>query len=107
MMLIEFEKDYLRELYEDGKTKNKKYRFQKEIVKRYVKAINALKAANRIEDLFLLKSLNYEKLLGDKKGIESIKVNDQYRIEFRSRIEGEEPHYITICAIIELSNHYK
>jgi proteic killer suppression protein len=107
MMLIEFEKDYLRELYEDGKTKNKKYRFQKEIINRYVKAINALKAANRIEDLFLFKSLNYEKLTGNKKGVESIRVNDQFRIEFRSRIEGEEPDYIIICAIIELSNHYK
>lgn len=107
MMLIEFEKDYLRELYEVGKTKNKKYRFQKEIVKKYVLTIDKLKAAKRIEDLFLLRSLNYEKLSGDKKGIESIRVNDQYRIEFRSRKEGEEPNYITICAIIELSNHYK
>ena len=29
MMFIEYEKDYLEELYNDGKCKNKKYRFQK------------------------------------------------------------------------------
>ena len=29
-MYIEYEKDYLEELYNDGKCKNKKYRFQKE-----------------------------------------------------------------------------
>jgi addiction module HigA family antidote len=31
-MVIEYEKDYLEELYNDGKCKNKKYRFQKPIV---------------------------------------------------------------------------
>lgn len=32
-MEIEFEKDYLKELYEDGKTSNKKYRFQPSVTK--------------------------------------------------------------------------
>jgi proteic killer suppression protein len=50
--------------------------------------------------------LNYEKLSGDKKGLESVRVNDKYRIEFISSIEGEEPDTITICEIVELSNHY-
>jgi proteic killer suppression protein len=106
-MIIEFDKEYLQELYEEGKTKSKKHRFQKGVIKQYVNAINKLKNANCIEDLFPLKSLNYEKLSGNKKALESIKVNDQYRIEFYSRVEGEDPHYITICAITELSNHYK
>jgi hypothetical protein len=47
-----------------------------------------------------------EKLSGDKKGLESVRVNDKYRIEFISSIEGEEPDTITICEIVELSNHY-
>lgn len=34
-MEITFEKEYLRELYEEGKASNKKYRFQPDIIKRY------------------------------------------------------------------------
>jgi proteic killer suppression protein len=54
------------------------------------------------------KSLNYERLKGDKKDLESVRVNDKYRIEFRSRIEGTEPdEVVTICSIEELTNHYQ
>ncbi len=106
-MEIEFEQDYLRELYEEGKAKGKKYRFQPSIIKKYKSTIDTLRVAKRIEDLFLFRSLNYEKLIGDKKGLESVRVNQQYRIEFRTRTEGEEPDIITICSIVELSNHYK
>ena len=106
-MKIEFEKDYLKELYEKGKAKGKKYRFQPSVIKKYKNTIDTLRVANCIEDLFLFKSLNYEKLTGNKKGLESVRVNQQYRIEFYSTIEGEEPDIITVCSIIELSNHYK
>ncbi len=51
-----------------------------------------------------MNGLNYEKLKGDKSGLESVRVNDKYRIEFISTKENNE---ITICNIIELSNHYK
>lgn len=105
-MKICFAKRYLEELYENGKTSSKKHRFQKDIIKRYKNTIDKLKAANKIEDLYPIKSLNYEKLIGDKKGLESVKVNDKYRIEFISSIEGEELNIITICEIVALSNHY-
>jgi proteic killer suppression protein len=42
-MIIEFEKEYLRELYETGSTTDKKYRFQPDIVKRYQSRIMLLK----------------------------------------------------------------
>ena len=106
-MVIKFEEVYLEELYTQGKTKNKKYRFQKTIIAQYIRTIDKLKPLNRIEDLFPLKSLNYEELSGNKKGIASVKVNDQYRVEFITSIEGEDPNSITICSIIALSNHYK
>ena len=82
-MQIKFTQDYLRELYEDGKAKNKKYRFQKDIIERYKNTIDKLRAAESTEDLYQLKSLNYEKLTGNKKGLESVRVNDKYRIEFK------------------------
>ena len=106
-MEIIFEKNYLEQLYQEGTVKNKKYRFHYTVIKKYKDAIHKLRAANQIEDLFPIKSLNYKKLKGDKKGLESIRINQKYRIEFISSIEGEEPNCITICSIVELSNHYK
>ena len=51
-------------------------------------------------------SLHYEHLHGDKEGLSSVRVNDQYRIEFREHLE-EGKLVATICEITELSNHYK
>ena len=105
-MEIRFAQDYLRELFYDGKTKDKKHRFQPQVVRKYVGVLNLMESLERIEDIYRFKSLNYEALTGDKKGIESVRVNKQYRIEFRSSvISGEQT--LTICNILELSNHYK
>lgn len=100
-MIVTFDKDYLRKLYEAGKG-DKKHRFQPDIIKRYKRCIDYLKSANKIEDLFLLPSLRYEVLKGDRAGISSIRVNDQYRVEFTV-----SETVITVCNILELSNHYK
>ncbi|MFA6677752.1 MAG: type II toxin-antitoxin system RelE/ParE family toxin [Bacteroidales bacterium] len=106
-MKINFAKIYLRELYEDGKARNKKHRFQPSVIKKYIQTIDKLRVANDVEELYPIKSLNYERLKGNKDGLESVRVDGKYRIEFRTTIEGEEPKSITICSIIELSNHYK
>jgi len=105
-MIVTFNKDYLQELYESGKCNDKKHRYQPDIVKRYRKDIDLLKRAAEIEELFLLPSLHYEVLKGDKAGISSIRVNDQYRIEFTVSEQGAEP-VVYVCDILELSNHYK
>jgi proteic killer suppression protein len=105
-MEITFDQKYLSELYFDGSTKDKKHRFQPHIVRKYVQVIDTLMAAKAVEDLYRFHSLNYKVLSGDKSGIESVRVNDQYRIEFKTNTSGTEP-IITICNILELSNHYK
>lgn len=104
-MIVTFDKDYLRELYETGKS-DKRHRFQPDIVKRYRKGVDLIMSANKIEDLFLIPSLHYEILKGDKAGISSIRVNDRYRIEFTVS-EEETETIVYICNILELSNHYK
>lgn len=104
-MEIQFEKDYLRELYYDGKTNDKQHRYQPQIVKKYIRVVDILDSVDKVIDLYRFNALHYEKLTGDKAGLESVRVNDQYRIEF---VSSEEPgKSITICNIIELSNHYK
>ena len=105
-MQITFDKEYLRELYEKGKTSEKKYRFHSQIVSRYQLRIKTLEQADNIEELFTLNSLHYEVLKGNKAGISSIRVNDKYRIEFTMKQISSET-VVTICNILELSNHYK
>ena len=104
--LISFEETYLQDLYEKGKTGDKKHRYQPDIVRRYQKCIQLMKKVPDIESLAKYNSLNYEVLKGDKNGISSIRVNDKYRVEFTVRETMEEP-IIIVCNIIDLSNHYK
>lgn len=105
-MEIRFDKKYLEELYLKGKTSDKKHRFQPQIVAKYKKTIDLLESVSMVEDLFRFRSLRYEVLAGDKAGLESVRVNDQYRIEFKSTKVISEI-VVTVCNIIELSNHYK
>ncbi len=65
-----------------------------------------LEQARDVEELYPYHSLHYEVLTGDKKGISSIRVNDQYRIEFTVCKKNADV-VVTICNILELSNHYK
>ena len=107
-MDILFDKDYLKELYVTGKTSDKKHRYQPQIINKYVRVIDMMMSLPDALSLSLMRinSLNYEKLKGDKKGLSSVRVNDQYRIEFEEyTVDGQS--VATICNITELSNHYK
>ena len=104
-MQIVFKQEYLFSLYY-GQTADKKHRFQPEVIKKYIKVVNILKNARSVEDLFPFNSLNYAELSGDKAGIESVRVNDKYRLEFQTeRTDGEV--IVTVCNILELSNQYQ
>lgn len=102
-MVIVYEKDYLEELYDEGKCKSKKYRFQKSVIVKYQKRIDTLMAATRIEDLFVFNSLDFEAL---ENGFYSIRIDYHYRLEFKVRTEGSEP-VLTICTITDITNHYQ
>lgn len=105
-MNIEFETESLRELYIDGATKDNEYRrLSKDIVKRYVKVVNYLKAARRLEDLFLIKSLHYEKKKGNLNGVDVVWINDQYRLLFRS--SPDDTGIIVNALLFEISKHYE
>ncbi|MDR1756573.1 MAG: type II toxin-antitoxin system RelE/ParE family toxin [Culturomica sp.] len=106
-MDIDFEKEYLRELYETGKTTDKKHRFQPQVINSYVKCVRALISAEKMEELFTYNSLCYEKLKGDKKGLSSMRINDQYRLEFREILRPDHATEIELCSLVEITNHYK
>ena len=105
-MIVTFVETYLQELYARGQTSDKKHRFQPQIVKKYSKVINLMKSENNVQGLTKYGSLHYEHLHGDKEGISSVRVNDQYRIEFTEDYNGDST-IANICNITELSNHYK
>jgi toxin HigB-1 len=54
-MIIEFEKEYLRELYEEGKVSSRKYRFQPQLILQYIKTVDVLRSASDIEFLYIKK----------------------------------------------------
>ncbi|WP_444117712.1 type II toxin-antitoxin system RelE/ParE family toxin [Alistipes putredinis] len=105
-MFIEFDKEYLRELFEQGHTRDKKHRYQPEVIRGYYKCVILLKRSETIEELYRINSLNYEVLQGDKAGISSIRINRKYRLEFTVR-EVMNEQIITVCRLLEISNHYK
>lgn len=105
-MDVEFEDKALAELFLTGTTSEKHYkRLSQDIVKRYVKVVNYLRAARRIEDLFLINSLHYEKKKGELKDTEAVWINDQYRLLFKS--SPNEQGIIVNALITEISKHYE
>jgi plasmid maintenance system killer protein len=61
-MLVEFEDDDLRLLYEDANFRVP--RLGRDIVRSYRKVVGIVVAANDERDLYAMRSLNYEKLKG-------------------------------------------
>lgn len=106
-MNVKFDKKYLEELYSTGKCSGKQHRYQPQVVTKYVRRIVTLKSAPNIEALYGLHSLNYEVLIGDKRGVSSIRIDGQYRLEFIVSYEPEDEPTITICTVTDITNHYK
>lgn len=104
-MEIIFNEAYLQEMYRTGQT-DKKHRYQPQIIRKYIRVIDTMIDTPDVQGLLRYRSLNYEKLKGDKAGLSSVRVNNQYRIEFEERVKDGET-IATICNITDLSNHYK
>ena len=106
IMEVIFDKEYLQVMYETGQCSDKKHRYQSGVIRKYGDIINLMKRTRNVMGLCQYNSLRYEKLKGDKAGLSSVRVNDQYRIEFEERIKDGEV-IATICNVTDLSNHYK
>ena len=106
-MEIKFRKTYLEDIYQGNTKPYKEYKSNKQLVFQYVKTINKLKAITQIEQLYQIKSLRYEKLTGNLKGLSSVAVNMQYRIIFKEVASTSNELIIDILEIEELSKHYE
>lgn len=104
MLQIVFKDQELADLFEGKKVKL--FQSNPQLVRQFVKVINKLKSAPKIEILYQINSLNYEALSGDKKGYSSVRINDQYRLIFEEIREEKEPFNVKVIAIEKISNHY-
>lgn len=109
-MEIEFKHQSLADLYENKPTKDKMFKSNDKLIGKYIKTVNKLKVATRIEDLYQLHSLNYEKLRGELSGHSSVRIDDKYRLIFEEITSTPEQEGvitpIVILRIEEISNHY-
>lgn len=107
MMEIIFKKPYLSDLYQGIVKPHKEYKSNPQLVKQYVQKINMLKSVTRIEQLYQIKSLHYEKKEGDLKGVSAVYVNKQYRILFNEVASASGDLTIDVLEIEDLSKHYE
>lgn len=105
-MNIEFENKALEELYTYGTTQNSRYRkLSKDIIKQYIKVVNYIRAVGRLEDLYCIKSLHYEKKKGELKGVDAVWINKQYRLLFHS--SANQKGIVVNALLFEISKHYE
>ena len=101
-MIVRFENKKVRELYElEVKQCVSKYKFSKHIVEKYKMRIGQLVDAPDLKTISQIKSLNLEKLKGDRKGQLSIRVDNQFRICFYELDENE-----IAVEILELTDYH-
>ena len=102
-MEVEFQKDYLKDLYYTGKTKDKQHRFQPDVVRKYVRVVEILAAVYRMEDLFRFNSLNFEAIGNNSY---SVRIDYHYRLIFQLEAKRGES-ILTICILEDITNHYR
>lgn len=105
-MHVTTDNEALLKLYITGKSEDKRYKqLPKSTISGFVKAVNIIKKANRIEDLFQHKGLNYERLKGDIKDFESVRCDKRYRLMFKSSTL-DNSIIITEVELFEITDHY-
>lgn len=98
--------DALMELYTAGKSDDKRYkRLPESTISGFVKAVNIMMNAKRIEDLFHYKGLNYERLKGSLKDFESVRCDKKYRLLFKSSALDNSV-IVTEVELFEITDHY-
>lgn len=105
-MDVYFVDEYLEALFQGIKPKGKPV-YQEAVILKFKKTVIMMSNCSRMEGLWQFKSLNFEALGGDKKGLFSVRVDRQYRLEFSiDRVMEGEKVVKDIVHIISLSNHY-
>ena len=99
-MKIEYDDEELRRLAEEADFRPKQW--GRDLVIAYRKKIQVLASAQDERDLRAMRSLNLEKLKGDRTGHYSIRLNDQFRLilTFRTEDDGR------VVVVLELVDYH-
>lgn len=62
------------------------------LVKQYIKTVHRLEDILQFEDIYHIRSLSYEKLIRNRLGYSSVRINDQFRLIFTEIISDNEPY---------------
>lgn len=76
--------------------------FGDQIVKAYRKRLQQIRAAHDERTFYALRSLNFEKLKGDRAGQHSIRLNDQWRLIVE--LDGKAPN--KVVRIVEITDYH-
>ena len=101
-MQVLFRNARLESLYQAGRSP--KGKLPVDLIKRFCLRIQVLEAADSIFDLWKSPSLNLEKMRGHE-NLFSLRVNDQYRLEFEIEFEDEGQTRGKV-SVLNLSDHY-
>ena len=102
-MLVEFINKDLEELYKTGHSR--KYRqVQQDTVKKMPRVVKMLEQAERIQNLWNYKSLNFEGLQGTDRF--SVRVDIRWRLEMKIEWTDKDCT-IGIIGLTDLTNHYR
>jgi proteic killer suppression protein len=72
------------------------------VVKAYRKRTQQIRSAQDERTFYALRSLNFEKLKGDREGQHSMRLNDQWRLIVK--LEGKAPN--KVVRIIEITDYH-
>ena len=103
-MEVHFNNPYLEKLYA-GLPISGKPKYNDELIEKFRSKIIILQNAENTLALRQIKSLHFEALKEDKKGIFSIRIDRKYRLEFL--IDKDKITLREIIFIEDLSNHYR
>lgn len=99
-MRIDFEDDELRRWYDEPDFHAPRY--GTDLVKAFRKKLGLIVAAATEQDLRSMKSLHFEKLVGDRAGQHSIRLNDQWRLVLRLEADGHG----RVVVILEIVDYH-
>lgn len=101
-MQMDFGDARLEALYRTGKSR--KGKLPAELVRKFCQRVQILGSAESINDLRNPVSLNFERMKGHESRF-SVRLNDQYRLEFEIAFEDEAKTRGRII-VMKLSDHY-
>jgi proteic killer suppression protein len=99
-VIVEFEDDDLRRLYVEPA-----FRLTwmgPDLIKHYRRKLGVVANAKDERDLAAMRSLHFEKLVGDRAGQHSIRLNDQWRLILRLRTDDAG----RVAVIVEVVDYH-